>query len=261
MSQFDHEIAAVGGSDGWSFFDLTADVVPFGPIPPNYQGEFGLVVFDDGRVEEVHFPEDAPSYNRTETTVTAEIHEDGSLTGWYDELDLGTLQYRLRGALSQEFSDKDLQRVADAVAGGVIEGAVGDSLQVFDGRDLDAEPRMRVWVRAELAARKNGPSGWVLPVPLSTLGSPQLLAALRREEGTRRYPIDIGAVVGPYTSVTTLEFTLPEGWTAELPEGLEAKSIFGSYASEYTQEGRTVQAPANRIRHARGARRRKHSMS
>lgn len=240
VTQFDHEIAAVKLDGAWTFVDLTAAIVPFGSIPPSYQGEFGLVVYDDGKVEEVTFPENKPAENLSETTVTAEVYDDGSLTGWYDELNLGNMQYRLRGALSQEFSDKDLQRVADAVASGVIEGAVGDSLQIFDGRDFNAEPRMRVWVNAERAARKNGSTGWVLPVPLSSFGSPKLLAALRREEGTRRYPIDVGAVVGPYTSVTTLELTLPEGWTAELPENLKADSRFGSYESSYSQDGRVV---------------------
>jgi hypothetical protein len=214
--------------------------VPFGAVPPNYQGEFGLVVLDDGSVEEVTFPENTPADNLSETTVTAEIHEDGSLTGWYDELNLGATQYRLRGALSQEFSQNDLERVADAVAASVIEGAVGDSLQIFDGRDFSAEPRLRVWVRAERAARRNGSSGFVLPVPLTTLGSPTLLAQLERERDTRRYPIDVAAVVGPFTSVTRLELTLPEGWTAELPESVRADSRFGSYTSEYAQEGRVV---------------------
>lgn len=240
VQQFDHAIAAVRLAGGWTFLDLTAEIVPFGAVPPSYQGELGLVVFDDGSTEQVRFPEDTPADNLTETTITAEIHEDGSLTGWYDELNLGSLQYRLRGALAQEFSEKDLERVADAVAGGVIEGAVGDSLQVFDGRDFEAEPRLRVWVRATRAARRNGPSGYVLPVPLSTLGSPQLLAALERERETRRYPIDVGEVVGPFTSTTRIELTLPEGWTAELPDDLSADSRFGSYASSYAQEGRTV---------------------
>lgn len=239
VHQFDHEIAAVRQGDDWLFLDLTADIVPFGAIPPNFQGEFGLVVFDDGTTEEVRFPESAPEENRTETTITAEIHEDGSLTGWYDELSLGALQYRLRGTLSREFSERDRERVADAVAGGVIEGAVGDSLQIFDGRDFSAEPRMRVWLKADRAAR-SGPSGWVLPVPLTTIGSPQLIAALNRERATRRYPIDLGEVVGPFTSVTRLELTLPEGWTAELPESLHADSRFGSYRSDYMQEGRLV---------------------
>jgi hypothetical protein len=122
----------------------------------------------------------------------------------------------------------------------VIEGALGDSLQVFDGRDFAAEPRLRVWIDAERAARRQGSTGWVLPVPLTTLGSPTLLAQLRRERDGRRYPIDVSAVVGPFTSVTRLDLTLPEGWTAELPGSVQVESRFGSYTSEYAQEGRVV---------------------
>jgi hypothetical protein len=197
------------------------------------------MVFDDGTVQAVTFPEEPPEANRTRVTVNAEIHEDGSLTGWYDELNEGNLQYGLRGALSRDFSDKDLQRVADAVAGRVVEGAVGDSLQIFDGRDLNAEPRLRVRVKAERAAKRSG-TRYVLSVPLSTLGSPTLLAALERERGTRRYPIDVAAVVGPMTNATHIDLTLPDGWTAELPPDVHAESRFGTYTSTYAQEGRHV---------------------
>jgi transglutaminase-like putative cysteine protease len=46
--QFDHMIAAVakpGG--GYQFLDLTAEIVPYGDLPPDEQGEFGLLVKDD----------------------------------------------------------------------------------------------------------------------------------------------------------------------------------------------------------------------
>jgi hypothetical protein len=53
-------------------------------------------------------------------------------------------------------------------------------------------------------------------------------------------PIDVGDVVGPYTSVTRLQLTLPAGWTPERPDDVHADSRFGSYASTYAQEGRVV---------------------
>lgn len=240
VGQFDHAIAAVRLDGEWVYLDLTAELVPFGAVPPNYQGEFGLVVFDDGSVEEITFPENAAPENLTEHVLEGELFEDGSFSGWYSERSLGALQYRLRGALSAEMSERDLDRVADAVAGNVIEGALGDSLSVFDGRDLTAEPAIRVWLRADRAARRNGASGFVLPIPLATAGSPTAVTRLEREQGTRRYPIDVASVVGPMVSHSELVLTLPEGWTAELPEGVTAESVFGSYASSYEQDGREV---------------------
>jgi transglutaminase-like putative cysteine protease len=240
VRQFDHEIAALRQNGKWTFLDLTAEVVPFGSIPPNYQGEFGLVVFDDGSVEPVTFPESAPAQNVREVHLKGDLHEDGSLSGWYTEKALGNLQYRLRGALSQEFSEKDLERLKDALASSVIEGATGDSLTIFDGRDLHAVPELKVRLNADRAARRNGASGYVFTIPLASAGNPSLVTRLEKEVGVRRYPIDVGAVVGPVTSNSEVVVTLPEGWTAELPESVHAESVFGSYDSEYTQSGREL---------------------
>jgi transglutaminase-like putative cysteine protease len=238
--QFDHEIAALRQDGKWTFLDLTAEVVPFGQIPPSYQGEFGLVVFDDGSVKEVTFPETTPTENVRDVKLNGEIHADGSLSGWYTEEALGNLQYRLRGALSQQFSDKDLERLKDAVANSVIDGATGDSLSIFDGRDLHAVPEIKVRIDAERAARRNGGSGYVFTVPLMSAGDPSLVTRLEKEVGHRRYPIDVGAVIGPVTSNSEVVVTLPEGWTAELPPNVRADSDFGSYESEYSQAGRTL---------------------
>ena len=121
-----------------------------------------------------------------------------------------------------------------------MEGALGDSVRIFDGRDLEAEPRVRVWVTAPRAARRNGSSGLVLPVPFGAFGNPGLLARLRREEGRRRYPISVESVVGPTTRIQRYEITIPEGWMAELPVSLRAESRYGVYESSYVQEGRVV---------------------
>ena len=171
VRQFDHEIAALRQDGKWTFLDLTAEVVPFGQIPPSYQGEFGLVVFDDGSVEEVTFPKTAPADNLRDVKLTGEIHEDGSLSGWYTEEASGNLQYRLRGALSQQFSDKDLERLKDAVANSVIEGATGDSLSIFDGRDLHALPEIKVRLNAERAARRTAAADTCSPSPSCRRGT------------------------------------------------------------------------------------------
>ncbi len=240
VRQFDHEIAALRRDGKWTFLDLTAEVVPFGQIPPSYQGGFGLVVLEDGSVQEVSFPKSTPAQNVRDVTLTGEIHSDGSLAGWYVEKELGNLQYRLRSALSQDFSARDLVRLQDALANSVIDGATGDSLSIFDGRDLHALPELKVHIQAVRAARRNGSSGYVFTLPLASTGTASLVTRLEKELGTRRYPIDIGAVIGPVTSNSEVVVTLPEGWTAELPSGVHADSEFGSYASEYSQTGREL---------------------
>jgi hypothetical protein len=50
-------------------------------------------------------------------------------------------------------------------------------------------------------------------------------------------PIDAEKVWGPRTEIEDLRLTLPSGWKAKLPASDTATSVFGSYASEYTQQG------------------------
>lgn len=41
-------------------------------------------------------------------------------------------------------------------------------------------------------------------------------------------------------TVSELRVTLPEGWSARLPDDVEASSVFGRYRAEYAQEGREL---------------------
>src|SRR5690606_18788688 len=44
----------------------------------------------------------------------------------------------------------------------------------------------------------------------------------------------------PTTNVVTMRVTLPEGWRARLPEDVVVQSDFGTYSTEYSQEGRVL---------------------
>jgi len=56
----------------------------------------------------------------------------------------------------------------------------------------------------------------------------------------RRFPIDIGDVVGPLEIVAELRMTLPQGWKADLPSNVTERSQFGSYTADYEQQGREL---------------------
>lgn len=64
IGQFDHAIAAVDRPTGRVYVDLTADLAPYGELPPNDQGQFTLVVHRDGVTEEVTLPESAAAGGR-----------------------------------------------------------------------------------------------------------------------------------------------------------------------------------------------------
>ena len=50
----------------------------------------------------------------------------------------------------------------------------------------------------------------------------------------------MGDVVGPRELIQELDLTLPKGWQAELPPAVSAVSAFGTYRSEYAQNGRVL---------------------
>jgi transglutaminase-like putative cysteine protease len=237
--QFDHAIAAVRLDGQWVYLDLTEDIVPFGEVSPGYQGEFGLIVFDDGRVEEVTFPLSTADQNGTWTRIVGEIFEDGRFEGSYEEQHLGFAQYGLRDSFSQDFTPRELDLIGDRIAGNLIEGARGHDFEVTHGLDLESQASARLRITAGRSTRPNVGGGWIFTLPLHNFANPNLVAALEREKRPRALPIDVTRVSGPITQVGRLELTLPEGWRVQLPPDVSAESRFGSYHATYRQEGRT----------------------
>lgn len=251
INQFDHMIAAVEvpGRPGYTYLDLTSALTPFGSIIPSYQGEFGLVVHPDGRGEPIRFPLDPPSANRAETRIVGELDAQGIFRGSVSSRSSGALQYSLRNAFSSPLTAKQRDDVGRAAAQGLFEGAKADSVEFFDGRDLRAEPRTRVWLSGGRAATSSGGT-LILTLPLGNGSSSELIAALEAAP-KRRFPIDVAEVVGPMESVSELRVTLPEGYRARVPQAVRATSAFGTYTAEYAQQGREL-VVTKRMSGARG---------
>ncbi|HEV8264631.1 MAG TPA: DUF3857 and transglutaminase domain-containing protein [Gemmatimonadales bacterium] len=239
--QFDHMIAAVDRPARTRLYlDLTSDFTPYGELPFSEQGSFALVVHDDGRGEEVILPEAPPSANRAEVRFEGQLSADGLFNGRYTETKLGAMQYRLRAAYARPFTQEELGRITQAMADGLFPGASGDSLRVFDGRDLRATPTVSVRVRNAPAVSTSG-GARVLTLPASMPSFVSLgLASQLEQRKPRRFPIDVGDVIGPVETIAELRITLPEGWRAHLPASLNETSTFGSYTAEYAQEGREL---------------------
>jgi transglutaminase-like putative cysteine protease len=240
VQQFDHMIAAVDRpqkSGGRIYLDLTSELTPYGELPPAEEGSFALVVHDDSTFEEITLPESAASANRSETRIVGELNGDGHFTGRYVESKTGGLQYGLRRAYARVFSKDELSRLTQALANGVFSGASGDSLTLFDGRDLQAKPEVSLAVHdAPVLSSSGGTRIFTLPAALPNFASLGLASQLERRK-PRRFPIDIGAVIGPIQSVSELRMTLPPGWKAELPPNVTESSQFGDYTAEYAQNG------------------------
>ena len=237
---FDHMIAAVARPKApYLYLDLTAEFVPFGALPMADQGEFGLVVHPDGGKEEVTLPEDSVGVNIEHVSMVGELSTDGVFHARLSDTSKGTYQYPLRRIFSKPLTATQRTRFTEAFANALYPGATGDSLEMFDGRDLDAAPHVGVVLRHDHAATASGGREMIFTLPVSNLTATAVVAALEGR-GPRRFPIDVAEVVGPRELIQELDLTLPEGWHAELPPALSERSAFGTYQAEYAQNGRVL---------------------
>ncbi|HEX8393880.1 MAG TPA: DUF3857 and transglutaminase domain-containing protein [Longimicrobium sp.] len=240
VEQFDHMIAAVERPEGgYTYLDLTAELIPYGEVSPGYQGEFGLVVKQDGTAEEITFPLNEPSANRSESLLAGELDAQGLFRGQWMQRATGSLQYELRSAFANPFTPKDREEFSRAIAGRVFTGAVTDSVRLFNGRDLTARPELSVWLSRGRAATRSG-GDLILTLPMANGSMDAVLAEIAAAPTPRRTDIDLNAVMGPVQTLSEFRVALPEGYRARLPQGVRAESEFGSYVSEYVQEGQTL---------------------
>ncbi|HUH11745.1 MAG TPA: DUF3857 and transglutaminase domain-containing protein [Longimicrobiales bacterium] len=234
--QFNHMVAAFRLAGERHYLDLTVPYAPFGEVYGGLQGKHGVLLGDDGSAEVVTFPKSPASANRSVIAATGTLDEDGRFEGRYLEEVTGAVQYRIRSEFAGRQTERRLEGVASNIGNRVFDGAKGDSLVIFDGRDLTAVPRLEARVTAEDVLR-SAPGGHILPLKLPRYGSRSALEALERE---RRFPIDAEKVFGRREHVTELRFTLPDGWSAHLPDDVRAESAFGLYESTYEQQGRDL---------------------
>ena len=98
-----------------------------------------------------------------------------------------------------------------------------------------------MYIHGGQAAKVSGQTAILsMPPSFSSMAGLQTLATQLEEGKPRIYPIQVASVVGPIVGVSELVLELPEGWQADLPQGVAAESEFGSYRSEYTQKGREL---------------------
>lgn len=236
--QFDHMIAAVvrpGG--GYTYVDLTADLAPYGALPPGEPGEFGLVVHPDGTGEEVTFPIDSATQNVSRVDIDGTLATDGMFHGRWTRTATGLQQYSLRSSMAQstQMDSTARARATLAIANAIIQGSKGDSLTLFDGRDLRAKPTISVIVSEGQVVNDAGGTK-ILTLPIRDFAVPSVVASLTAR-GPRKNPIDIDKVWGLHEELADFQVALPGGWHARLPKSLTVSSVFGTYVARYSQQG------------------------
>jgi transglutaminase-like putative cysteine protease len=238
--QFDHVIVALDDGGQRRFVDPTAELAPFEDLDLGLQGEFGLLVRPDGRSEHVRLPQEPVTANQTANVIRGQLGPDGAFTGRYTEHVRGAGEYSLRRSMASvpTMTAKEKDGLARALANQVFEGAAGDSLTLFDGRDLNAVPEISVRVHAPQAASRSG-TDFILTLPLPSYSVSEMAAELEAHS-PRRYPIDAAKVLGPSSVRWELQLAVPKGWKAKLPANVTAEGRFGTYRSSYRQDGDTV---------------------
>ena len=234
IQQFNHEIAAVATDSGWQYVDLTAGTVPYGELPLSEQGGFALLVRKDGGSEEVTLPRAPLTLNHSTTVVTGAVDSSGTFNGTYEEILDGASASAIRALFFNPLDSAQRSSLANSIARRTFEGAEGDSLVAFDGRDLAARARVKVDIRHGRAATPAGAT-MILQMPLGSMASLATAAKELESRGERKFPIDAGRFWGPRSTNTSYEIRLPAGWHATLPKGVKASSPFGSYESTYSE--------------------------
>jgi transglutaminase-like putative cysteine protease len=251
IQQFDHAIAVVERPEGRVYLDLTAELAPYGELPESDQGQFGLIVYPDGTSEQVTLPEAAASDNLNQTLVSGALSPDGYVTASYQERGQGSRQYGLRSLFVGPIDSTRRADFARSIATKLFPGADADSLQIFDGRDLQAEPRVALRIVHGFAARSTGNGGTViLTLPFPSMRGMADAATTLESKGPRRFPIDAAKIIGPVTTESQFRLALPTGWTVRLPSSIEVAGKWGSYIARYNQEADTLTV----IRRLQGAR-------
>ncbi|MES2521172.1 MAG: DUF3857 domain-containing transglutaminase family protein [Gemmatimonadota bacterium] len=252
--QFNHAIAAVREGGTTTFTDLTADLIPYGELPPAFQGAFGVLVLPDGRAEEVSFPVAPVTENVYTTRVRMVLDTTGRVVAHVDEEGRGALAVTLRSAFVAPVDGEARATMLRGLAARAFpSNAIADSLVTFNGRDLSAPARISFRVGADNALRPVGTQR--LLSMNNVISAPgRNFKGLARElesQPRRQFPIDASTIVPIGVSVMELSIMLPPGWEAELPRNVLATTFFGSYESTWTTNGREIRL-VRRVQGGRG---------
>lgn len=239
IEQFNHAIAVADVDGRPVYTDLTAEVVPFGELPGQDQGQFAVIVRGGAVADTIHLPMTAPSGNEETVTLTATLDPGGKVSGTFVETGTGTVAASLRVALADSVDDSKLDTFGRTLIQNYFPGAKASDIRIFNGRNLSAEPKISMSFSDGIAAKKIDARLMLLNIPFGTAEKLEELAS-ELEERHRQFTIDAGAVIGPATKLYVMRITLPEGWTARLPTSVAADGVWGTYKTTYTQTGREL---------------------
>ena len=240
ISQFDHAIAVLDQKGKRTFVDLTAGEVPFGLLPPNLDGHFGLIVEPDGTTLQANLPDQADSGLVSRVIVRGTVDTAGFFEGTGEMRLGGPTAMGLRAALSAPYDSTARRQMATGLAGSSYRGARSDSIEIIDKGDTGSNPEVRWAIHHGRAAQLAGNAA-VLTFPFrgQEVDFSETIRELRKKT-PRRFPIDIAAMAGTGAREVQFELTLPPGWTAEVPQPRDLSDWWGRFESMIEQKGQVL---------------------
>jgi hypothetical protein len=228
-TQFNHAIVYLPDFDRYA--NPTDPYSSFDALERRLSGKTVVLATEHGRV--AHTPAALPAANRYAITQHFEIGADGTLTGAARMEMSPNLDSRLRSAVANTTSLRDL---AERLLARTPEGGFG-SFMAGNPRDLDQPFPMEAHWTSPHAITFQGRVAY-MRVPSGTDVEPaNALRTKLSPPGTRETPILAG--VGEYDWTTTL--ALPSGLVAtQLPDPVSLATSAGSYTATYTRDGGNI---------------------
>lgn len=177
---------------------------------------------------------------RIEYMINATLDESGTMSGTMEEMNTGPAHERRRALFAAPLDSARRAEVMRALLA-LLPEAHGDSIEAFDGRDLYAPVRYTIHFSGARGTTQTGGLD-LFRFPFGVYPAANRIAAIEAmsERRTSIVAEEVLRPLPPTTNVVTMRVTLPEGWRARLPEDVVVQSDFGTYSTEYSQEGRVL---------------------
>ncbi len=205
-------------------FDPTSEVRPFGQLSGELQGNYGLLVTEDGG-DLIELPQLDTAASGQRRTAKLKLTPEGTLSGDVTEILRGDYaaaqRYELRSATKDADRIKHLETLLSHSLGmfQITSASVGN----LDVHDLPFE-----YIYSFEAINYAKGAGNLLLVRPRVVGN--WSSDILEKKEPRKYPVEFG---GPMKNVDTVEIKLPPGYEVdELPLAADAEYSFGSYHSK-----------------------------
>ncbi|HZS26070.1 MAG TPA: DUF3857 domain-containing protein [Candidatus Angelobacter sp.] len=210
-------------------FDPTNDLVPFGQIPYYEQGNFALLVAENGG-ELVHLPMSSAEANRITRVGNLKLLADGTLQGEVEETRTGYFAAVARDL--KDISIQDRKKVMEHILGRTLANFQVDSFEVVNADDIDKDLVLRYKFTVANYAKN---AGSLLLVRPRVVGE---MAGYYDSTKPRLYAYEFNT---PFTDSDNIEIALPDGFQVdELPDPAKAAFPFGEYTSKTEKDGNSL---------------------